>query len=290
MWAAPLGAFLASTALIVLAACLAPKQKLLAIAISAAGLIAIPWFAGSWPLVRGLAGLIDFVALMRVIDLVRERRAWPAWRRILHAISAVDSRLLRRAPRRFDARAFGAGLVWEALTAAGYLGLTHSATFWPRLACTLVLVYAAIEALYAVLRVSYAAAGFATPPLHTWPLASTTIGELWGVRWATPISRWLRDTWFRPLARRGHARLGLLAGFGWSALLHAYPTFVAIGLEGAAMMFGYFAVQGLVVLLEMQVGTAKWPRPVRRAWTIAIMLATSPLFLVPVLRAISSAD
>lgn len=290
MWAAPLGAFLASTAVIVLAAWLAPKQKLLAIAIAAAGLIAIPWFAGPWPLVRGLAGLIDFVALMRVIDLVRERRPWPAWRRILHAMSAVDSRLLRPVPRRFDARAFGAALVWEALTAAGHLGMAHSTTFWPRLACTLVLVYSAIEALYAVLRVNYHAAGFATPPLHTWPLAATTIGELWGVRWATPISRWLRDTWFRPLARRGLPRVGLLAGFGWSALLHAYPTLAAIGLEGAAMMFGYFVVQGFVVLLEMQLGTAKWRRPIRRAWTIAIMLATSPLFLVPVLRAISSAD
>jgi hypothetical protein len=90
----------------------------------------------------------------------------------------------------------------------------------------------------------------------------------------------------RPLARRGHPALGMLLGFVVSGFGHAYPVLVALGPAMAAMMFGYFAVQGLVVVAETRLGMARWPRALRRSWTIAIMVATSPLFVVPCLRVV----
>ena len=148
--------------------------------------------------------------------------------------------------------------------------------------------YAAIDAGYAVVRAGYRALGFVTPPLHVWPLASLSVAELWGMRWARPVSHWLRKTCFRPLARRRRPVLGVLLGFVVSGFGHAYPVLVALGPSMAAMMLGYFAVQGLVVVAEPRLGVDKWPRALRRTWTIVLMVATSPLFVEPCLRVLLS--
>ena len=137
-----------------------------------------------------------------------------------------------------------------------------------------------------MVRAGYRAIGFVTPPLHVWPLASLSVTELWGRRWARPVSQWLRETCFLPLARRRQPALGILLGFAVSAFGHAYPVLVALGPATAAMMLGYFVVQGLVVLAETRIGITKWPRDLRRSWTIVIMAATSPLFVVPCLRVV----
>jgi hypothetical protein len=78
--------------------------------------------------------------------------------------------------------------------------------------------------------------------------------------------------------------LGLLLGFGVSAIGHAYPVFVALDLPMAAMMLAFFLVQGVFVILETRLGVSRWSRPARRAWTVTIMIASSPLFVEPALR------
>ena len=102
------------------------------------------------------------------------------------------------------------------------------------------------------------------------------------------MSHWLRATCFLPLARRGHPALGLLLCFLVSGFTHAYPVLVALTPAMAVMMFGYFVVQGVAVAAETRLGVTKWPRALRRAWTLVIMLATSPLFVEPCLRVILS--
>ena len=146
--------------------------------------------------------------------------------------------------------------------------------------------YAAIDGGYTMVRAVYRAVGFVTPPLHVWPLASMSVGELWGMRWARPVSDWLRKTCFLPLARRAHPALGILLCFVVSAVGHAYPLFVALGPAMAAMMLGYFMLQGAVVVAETRLGIAKWPRALRRSWTVVVMVITSPLFVEPCLRVI----
>lgn len=290
---APLGVLMASATLIVLAAIIAPRHRLIALALAAAVLLALPWLAGPVPLVRGLFAL-NFLSTFRVIDLVRSREPWGAGRRIAHALSPLDTRLLRRERPRIDLRAFVAALAWAGLAALAFHALRTLAPRctadvpWLRWGAGLAFVYAAVEAGYGTIGAVYRALGFAPPPLHVWPLASLSIAEFWGQRWARPVSHWLRLTCFLPVARRGRPALGLLLCFAVSAFTHAYPVLVALGPAMAAVMFGYFVLQGVAVAAESRLGVARRSRASRRFWTVAIMVATSPLFVEPTLRVVLS--
>lgn len=290
---APLGVLAASATLIIVGATIAPKHKALALTLAAAVPLALPWLAGPIPLVRALLAL-NFMAVFRAIDLVRSREPWSARRRIGHALSFVDTRLLRRARPRLDLGAILAALLWGALAALALYAVWRFAPHRAggplsiRWGGGLAFTYAAIESGYALAGAIHRAAGFSVPPLHVWPLASRTVTELWGARWARPVSHWLRATCFLPLARRGHPALGALLGFFVSAVGHAWPVLVALGPAMTAMMFGYFMVQGLVVVLEARLGVARWPRALQRCWTLAIMGATAPLFVEPCLEIVLS--
>jgi hypothetical protein len=283
MWMGPLYALLLQSVLAGAAALLARRAKPAALVLGAAAFFGAPWLAGPIVLLRGLSALVGFVGLLRIVDIVRSREPWSAWRRVLHVLSFVDSRTLRRAPPHLDFLALGRTLLWAALAAAGFY-VAHSPRPLVRWGGGLVLAYAVIESGYVFAGAAYRALGFVAPRLHVWPVASLSVGELWGVRWARPVSTWLRETCFRPLARRGHPMLGLLLGFVVSAIGHAYPVLVAMDLPTAAMMFAFFLVQGIVVIIEARLGASRWSRPARRAWTVTIMVASSPLFVEPALR------
>ncbi len=283
MWTEPLLVLLLQTVLAGAAALLAPRAKPLALVLGGAVFLGVPWLAGSIALLRALSALFGWILLFRIVDLVRSREPWSASRRVLHVLSVVDSRTLRRGPRHIDFPAFGHALLWAALAAVGFY-VAHSPRQLVRWGGGLVLAYALLESGWAFIGAAYRAIGFVTPPLHVHPIASLSIGELWGVRWARPVSAWLRDTCFRPLARRRHPTLGLLFGFVVSAIGHAYPLLVATDLRMAAMMFAFFSAQGMFVLVEARLGVSRWSRAARRAWTVTIMVASSPLFLEPALR------
>ena len=82
------------------------------------------------------------------------------------------------------------------------------------------------------------------------------------------------------------SRLGLVAAFTVSALLHAYLVVVSVDIEMALVMFAYFMLQALFVLFEMKTRMQTRPALVRRAWTLSVMIATSPMFVEPALQAI----
>lgn len=283
MWTGPQVALPLQVALAVVAALVARRAKPVAVVLGAAGFFGVPWLAGPIPLVRGLDALLGGVALLRVIDLARSNESWDAQRRLLHVFSFVDSRTLRPAPRQVDFRAIGRALAWDALSAAGFY-VAHSPSQLVRWAGGLVFVYAAIEAGYELICAAYRALGFVTPRLHALPLASLSVTELWGMRWARPVSAWLRETCFRPLVRLGHPKVGLVLAFAASALGHAYPVVVAVDLSLGAVMFAFFVAQAIFVILEAVLGASRWPRPARRTWTIVLMVGSSPLFVEPALR------
>lgn len=282
MGLAALVVFAAQLALAILGAVVARAMKPVAALLGAAAFMVAPWFAGE-PAARGLTALIGGVGVMRVLDAVREPQPWTAGRRVIHVLSFVDSRTLRRAPPSLDVRALAQVVAWTVLALAAFwiAQRPHLAARWGG---GVVFVYAAIEAGYALFAFQYRALGFITPRLHALPIASLTIAELWGLRWARPVSAWLRDTCFQPLARAGRPRLGLFMAFLASALGHAYPALVAWDLAMAALMLAFFVVQACFVIAERALGVARWPKGRRRAWTISLMLASSPLFVEPALR------
>ncbi len=249
-----------------------------------------PWLVpAEHSLLRAIYGLVATVGCARVADLCRGD--WPLRRRVAHVASPVDTRTLVRAPRRIDGARLAAGIGWLGLGVAAW-GLvdrepeTRTALYWAlRWGAGAVGVYAVIEAGYALGHVAYSGVGLAPPPLHVSPILSRSVQELWGQRWARPVSRWLGEYVFRPLARRRRPGLGALLAFGGSAAFHAYGAWVGLGLvEGipmAASVLAYFLLQAVAIALERRVGARSWAPWAGHAWTIGWMVVTAPLFVEP---------
>lgn len=192
MWFDPLRAVLVQITLAGCAALLSRRAKSVAIALGLVGVFGAPWLAGSNPLARGGSTLLGFIGLIRIIDVVRTREPWSEWRRLIHVESFVDSRTVQRAPMRIDFLALGRALLWAGAAMIG-LRVAQSPSIAARWGGGVVFTYAVIEAGYAAFGATYRGLGFIAPPLHVYPIASLSITELWGKRWAIPVSIWLRE-------------------------------------------------------------------------------------------------
>ena len=256
------------------------------------GVLVPPWLLPAHlHLLRGAWALVAFTTTMRVVDVART--SWTFRRRVEHVASAVDSRRLVSIPPRLEAGALARLVAWSIVVGAAALVLVRAPPLVVRWIAGSVVSYAAVSAIYELLTLGYAATGKGVPPLHVAPIFARSVQELWGERWARPINEWLRDTFFRPLARRRMPVLGLVVAFVVSAAFHAYAVWAALGLvRGLAMagvMFAYFVAQALVMILERALRVTRWPAIAGRAWTIAWMLATAPLFVEPLLRVLGVA-
>ena len=249
-----------------------------------------PWLVpGEHSLLRAIYGLITTLGCARVADL--HRGNWSIRSRLQHVASPVDSRTLVRAPRRIDGARLAAGLGWLVLelAAGGFVYAqpeTRTVAYWAlRWFVGAIAVYAAIEAGWTLGHMVYSAVGFEAPPLHVSPILSRSVQALWGQRWARPVSRWLADHIFLPLARRRRAALGALLAFGGSAAFHAYAAWVGLGLvDGipmAACVLAYFLAQAVVITMERWLGVRTWGPWAGHAWTVGWMVVTSPLFVEP---------
>ncbi len=261
-----------------------------------------PWLLPERPfLFRAIWALVAFTTTMRVTDLASVR--WPFPRRFAHVVSVVDSRRLVPAPPRLDVPAAARLVGWSLAVAASVIALAHAPpgdraiAYAARWSAGAVTAYAAVSAIYELLAFGHAAIGFDVPTLHAAPVLARSVQELWGERWARPINEWLRDTFFRPLARRRRPIVGLLLAFGVSASFHAYAVWVGLGfrrgLAMAASMFAFFAAQGFVMVLERALRVTRWPSLgyawAARTWTFAWMLALAPLFVEPLVRVLDVA-
>jgi hypothetical protein len=61
-------------------------------------------------------------------------------------------------------------------------------------------------------------------------------------------------------------------------------AWVALGAFAAFELAVFFGLQGVFILAEDRLHVHAWPVPLARAWTLAILLATSPLIIGPYLR------
>jgi len=271
-----------------------PARRALGLAISATA-FAMPWVAPKEHLVvRSVAAIFAFGGGMRAVDLVRFGD-FPLRARLWHAISVVDSRKLTPAAPKLEGAALARLAGWEAIGAAFYVLVTRvgptttGALYWLiRWGGGLALVYTLSEGAYCLLFAVYRLAGFRPPRLHMHPAASRSVQEFWGKRWNLTVSAWLGDTFFRPLARRGHPMAGVLVAFAVSALAHAYICKVALGMELSVIMFGYFCVQGALVAIERPLRVTRWAKAPAHVWTVTCMAVASPMFTEPLLQVLGA--
>ena len=245
-----------------------------------------PWLLPEKPaLVRAVWALFAFTTVMRVTDLAQMH--WDLPRRIVHVLSVIDSRRLVRRERRFDIAPLAATIAWSITAGAAMFAITIAR--WP---AGVVAVYAAVASLYCGLRFSYSVAGFDTPPLHVAPIFARSVQELWGERWARPISDWLGETLFsfiRATTPRAHGRAPRVLGERCVSRLCdlGRPWFFSRADDGGVHVCLFLvasARDGARTRVERASFLAVWGH----VWTVAWMLALAPFFIEPVVRVASA--
>jgi hypothetical protein len=249
------------------------------------GLLASSWFVrvpGN-PLASWIVAFVAIIGLMVTVELLANTDCKLSkscrWR-IRRA--QVDSAWLLRG-------------VWPILLSA----IVGSAAFWIlchtrhsvniptavlRLAAGVALLYALAEFIFEVCSLCFRVAGYSLPLMHRAPIGARSVGEFWGQRWNLVVSAWLRMSVFWPLARRRLAGVGVLCCFLVSGALHGWPMLVSLGTFAAASTLVFFVIQGVVVLAENRLRIHTWPIAMARAWTLGILLVSSPLLIDPGLR------
>jgi alginate O-acetyltransferase complex protein AlgI len=130
----------------------------------------------------------------------------------------------------------------------------------------------------------FRAMGFAVEKLWDCPIAATSLGDFWGRRWNRLVSGALRDYIFYPLARRGGARVALLAVFVYSGFYHEFLSFMARAGYGGPFL--YFMLQYLGVAAENSRAARRLLREqpwLGRVWTAAVIIIPIRLILSPAL-------
>ena len=261
-----------------------------------ASVIPVAWLApADHPTFRAFVALGSLWFTARTVELVREPRPVPVGRRLWHTVGLVDTLRVRRIAPRIDRPALVRLLLCAPLVVAGWTGVyfgSHLLSGATRLAVRwgagVVFVYTAVETVVSVVILLYSLIGIDPRPLHDDPIRSRTITEFWSRRWNRAVHRFLKQTFFAPLARRGHTELGMVLAFIVSALIHFAFMLPAVGAGWAGMMGSFFLLQLPFLWAERALGIVRWRAPLARTWTLGLLLVSSPLFVEPVLRIVDS--
>ncbi len=268
-----------------------PARRRAAIATASLGLVAPLWCPERWVFGRFVLTAAGLLLLFRTCDLVLRSNPLPARTRLWLLIALFDVRRARRIGPRLE----HAELRWlhdhALIVALCVIGIVRLAPHFDGPAYWLLrwgfgagFCYALVEVLHSLLLLGYALAGVALPRINDFPIRSVTLAEFWGRRWNRVVAGWLRDYLFFPLARRRRVTLGICAAFAGSTALHFWLAWVPLDLAGGLTMASFFLVQAAGLLLERRLGVERWPLARKRAWTIAWLVSSSPLFVEPSLR------
>jgi hypothetical protein len=245
-------------------------------------------------LARAMIELGGSFGYLRLLDLVLERTAFSPLRRVWHAIALIDTTRLTYGAPALDFAALVRTIGYGTLTGASAWvcfalepTLAGPLEWGARFGGGLVFAYTLTDTVYSLVALLFRAGGVTVYELHRAPVLARSVQEFWGERWARTVSLLLFARTFRPLARRRMPRLGFLAAFGASGLLHAVVLLPALGWEAAGLWGLYFLVQGGVVVIERAIHVARWSTPLAHAWVALVMLGTSPLFVGPLLRVVT---
>ncbi|MBN1208419.1 MAG: hypothetical protein JXB05_26400 [Myxococcaceae bacterium] len=248
-----------------------------------------------YPTWRAFVALGSLWFTARVVELFRQPGSLPPARRAWHAVGLVDTLRVRRMAPTLDLSAVTRLLVCAPLAVAGWAGVHYGSQLLsgaPRLLVRwgsgALFVYIAVELVVSAAILFYGLLGVDPRPLHDDPIRSRTLMEFWGRRWNRVVQRFLKQTCFAPMARRGHPELGVVLAFLLSAFIHFAFMLPAVGLFWAVMMGAFFLLQLPLLWAERALGVARWRSPLARAWTLTLLLVSSPLFVEPVLRIVDT--
>lgn len=244
---------------------------------------------------RATLSFLGLLAIMNSTTIALSNPvSWPLSRRAWQALMMFDVRHSRPAKAAWDGAQFTIMICFLALSAAmiGALAAVQRlhGPGWTaaRLACGVVFVYSALETASSLFRFAHQLLGIEVPFIQKTPVLSRTVGEFWSERWNPRVSQWLVEIGFRSFARRGHAVVGVLGAFLVSAAIHGWLFGVALGWWAAISAMSFFVLQVPVLWAERRLAVRRWPEAGARAWTLTVLLCSSPLFVAPLLVGIGS--
>lgn len=253
----------------------------------------LPLLAPLPSLPRALLACMGLLGMLKMLQLDFEPR-WAAHHPVWHGLSPFDVSTATPARSRFDAGLLAMLLLHALLLALVVVALVQLpaqaslARDAGRLLFGAAFVYTAMETGTSGLRLGHRLFGVDVPPIQQAPVLSRSVGEFWSRRWNRPVSAWLNEYAFLPLARRRQPLLGLVVAFAVSAAFHAWMFYAALGLRAALSTAAFFLLQAPIVMLETKWRVSRWPAPVARAWTLLWLGGSSPLFVDPLLRGLGS--
>jgi hypothetical protein len=254
----------------------------------------LEWFAPVDSFWRAMLAIGGMFALMATITVAASATSqWSVWYRLLHLLSLGYPLRAGRILPVLSLRIIGRIIVEGLVGGAAFLFLRHIAAaqhppdaviaLW-RLVAGITLLYTLGEFLNDLIHFCFLASGAAMRPLQETPIAARSLRDFWGKRWNRPVSAWLHRFVFLPLVRQHRPDLGLICAYLVSGAVHAWVTLVTLGTFAAFGMAVFFGLQGVFILAEDRLHVHAWPVPLARAWTLTILLATSPLIIGPYLR------
>ncbi len=250
----------------------------------------LAWYAPGVPLARGLLAFVAGCSLFIAVRITFAEEPLSIGGRLLQVFALPGPRRVSRVPANLSPRAIGWSILYLALAGMALLVLVDTrhrvgAIYSiERLSAGVLLLYAVVQLFFDFTSFCFLAAGSSLESLHRTPIAARSLTEFWSQRWNRVVSAWLHTFVFLPVARICCPRLGVFCAFLVSGVLHGWVILVAIGISGALAISLFFVMHGALVLAEHRLGIHAWPAPVARAWTVAVLLASSPLIIDPYLR------
>lgn len=250
--------------------------------------LAVPCFLPASPLMRGLVACLLAIPFVIAAALVIAL-PMPAFRRRLAYICTwCGTEEVVRCKRGAGVTAIRDLLLATVALCVAFAGVNAASASVPGFALRWIAGGIAILALAEIasagLLIVAAMFGVTVPSLFRSPCRSNSVGQFWTRRWNVAASHLFRWCCFVPLARRG-VGFALVATFLVSAAAHAALAYVILGTWGIALSCGaFFMMQPLLIVAERRMKVRRWQSAAGRAWTLAALAVTSPLFVEPAMQ------
>jgi hypothetical protein len=257
--------------------------------------LAVPFFLHGPLLAKSLVAQALVVETWRLLEILRTPHRFSRRERAARILLLpYEFTFLERTPRRWPLAELALS---SAILGCGVAALVFCSRLsppvtpytprgWPRWLGAAASGYVVMEGATGQWVAFLPAFGWRHRPYQRHPILSRTLAEFWGARWSSVVHRWLRTNVYEPLARVGAPRLGVVAAFGASALLHAYMVCPAAGIVPALWMLAFFLAHGVFMVVEARLSVRRWRPVAGRAFVVAVFVATVPMFMEPVLRAV----